>query len=326
MKIDLSIIIPIFKSEKYIERCVRSLMEQTLQDKIEFIFIDDATPDSSMDVLNRVISEYPKRKDQIIIIHNSTNLGITETRKVGIQVAKGEYIGWCDSDDWCEFDMFESMLRKAKEFKYDIVVCNAWIHDVVKGENHVWEAKKSPKLTPQDVIKDIYQKTSFPNGLWFQISKKELISKAANKLYPVNRSEDTFLMLYCFYFAISAFWLEKSYYHYYCTNVNSITHQNNLTKTEWKGQTINMDNYERMLKKDVNARDYKVAISYIKFFLKQLFRNSFTSCWDYWSTYKEAYKDICYLTNTPKNKRWKVWLTYNFYPLYWLKFRKERTY
>ena len=90
----LSIIVPIYKTEQYIERCVRSLMEQTMQEGIEFIFINDCTPDRSMDILYEVIREYPERVDQIRIIENAQNKGISLTRKIGVEAAQGDYSKW----------------------------------------------------------------------------------------------------------------------------------------------------------------------------------------------------------------------------------------
>lgn len=81
-EIKISIIVPIYNVEQYIERCTRSLMEQTLLEGIEYIFVNDATPDNSMAILKRVVSEYPKRKDQVRIIDNPQNLGITASRSV----------------------------------------------------------------------------------------------------------------------------------------------------------------------------------------------------------------------------------------------------
>ena len=80
--IKLSIIVPIYKVEQYIERCIRSLMEQTMKENIEFIFVNDCTPDNSIQILQNVIQEYPNRSSQIRIYNNTKNIGLHETRKV----------------------------------------------------------------------------------------------------------------------------------------------------------------------------------------------------------------------------------------------------
>ena len=95
----VSVIVPVYGVEKYIERCARSLFEQTLDD-MEFIFVDDCTKDESIEVLKRVIDLYPVRKDQVKIIHHAVNKGLSRARETGVNAATGDYIGHCDSDDW----------------------------------------------------------------------------------------------------------------------------------------------------------------------------------------------------------------------------------
>ena len=82
----ISVIVPIYNVKLYIERCVRSLMEQTLEN-IEFIFVNDCTPDDSMDILHYVLEEYPKRREQIKIIEHETNRGISAVRNTGLKNA-----------------------------------------------------------------------------------------------------------------------------------------------------------------------------------------------------------------------------------------------
>ena len=97
----VSVVIPVYGVEKYIERCARSLFEQTLDD-IEYIFVNDCTKDRSIDILNEVINDYPARKQQIRIVHHKENKGLPFARQSGWQVATGEYVANCDSDDWVD--------------------------------------------------------------------------------------------------------------------------------------------------------------------------------------------------------------------------------
>ena len=117
----ISVIIPIFGVEDLIEKCARSLFEQTLDD-MEFLFIDDCTPDHSIEVLKRVLEEYPQRKSQVIMHQMEHNSGQAFVRKWGIQNAKGEYIIHCDSDDWVDTCLYERLYNKAKEENADIVI------------------------------------------------------------------------------------------------------------------------------------------------------------------------------------------------------------
>ncbi len=133
----VSVIIPIYGVEKYIERSARSLFEQTL-DNIEFIFVNDCTKDNSIAVLEKVIEDYPNRRNQITILHHEVNKGLPQARKTGIMQAKGEYIAHCDSDDWVEKDMYRQMYEKAKNDDADMVFCDCCRTDgstreIIKG-------------------------------------------------------------------------------------------------------------------------------------------------------------------------------------------------
>ena len=109
----VSICIAVYNVEKYIEQCVRSLFEQTLDD-LEYIFVDDASPDASIDVLLRVLEDYPHRKNQVKLLRHETNQGVAVARKDAIAAATGEYIIHCDPDDWVDLDMYEKLYVKAK--------------------------------------------------------------------------------------------------------------------------------------------------------------------------------------------------------------------
>lgn len=116
----VSVLIPVYNAEAYIESCVRSLFEQSLED-IEYIFVNDCTSDKSLDILNEIMDEYPARKEQVKVISHSCNKGVASTRNTGLLYAQGEYIGWVDSDDWVEKNMFEILYLMAKQADADIV-------------------------------------------------------------------------------------------------------------------------------------------------------------------------------------------------------------
>lgn len=116
----ISVIVPIYNVDKYIEKCVRSLMEQTL-DGIEYIFIDDCTPDRSMSILKEVLKQYPGRNGNVVICQNDENIGQAKTRRKGIEMAKGDYVIHCDSDDWVDKDWLESLYIRAVNKNADIV-------------------------------------------------------------------------------------------------------------------------------------------------------------------------------------------------------------
>lgn len=119
----VSVIIPVYKVEAYVERCVKSLMEQTFPD-IEFIFVDDGSPDGSMDIVRRVSSEY--KRDVHILVHPE-NKGLPAARNTGLQECSGEWILHCDSDDWMEATMVEKLYNAAASEGADIAYCDYYL-------------------------------------------------------------------------------------------------------------------------------------------------------------------------------------------------------
>lgn len=114
MRNKVSIIVPIYGVEKYIERCARSLFEQSFKD-IEYIFVNDCTTDASMSILASVIRDYPGYN--IHIINKKTNEGLPQARKTGVIASTGEYIMHVDSDDWLEPKAIEKLYLMAIEKK-----------------------------------------------------------------------------------------------------------------------------------------------------------------------------------------------------------------
>lgn len=115
----VSVIVPVYNTEKYLRRCLDSLVNQTLND-IEIIIIEDNSPDNS----RLIIDEYMKKyKDKMKVIHNKTNKGIGYNRNIGIKCASGEYVAFVDSDDYLDKDNLEKMYKYSKKNKTDITVC-----------------------------------------------------------------------------------------------------------------------------------------------------------------------------------------------------------
>ena len=129
----VSVLVPVYGVEKFIERCARSLFEQTLND-MEFIFVDDCTPDRSIEILKSVIEEYrlrfAEKKYEVRIERLPTNSGLAAVRRQGIQLATGDYITFCDSDDIMPEDAVESLYNLAVESDADIVSGDMeWLYD-----------------------------------------------------------------------------------------------------------------------------------------------------------------------------------------------------
>lgn len=120
----LSVIIPVYNVSAWIGHCVESLMQQTLKEGVEYIFVDDASTDDSIAKAKEIINHYPERKNQVCFLSHEVNNGLPAARNTGLAAAKGDYIFHCDSDDFVEPDMLEFMLEKAESEDADMVWCD----------------------------------------------------------------------------------------------------------------------------------------------------------------------------------------------------------
>lgn len=223
----VSVVIPVYGVEKYIEQCARSLFEQTMQEGIEFIFIDDCSPDRSIEILEKVLKEYPHREPQVKIIQHSKNQGIGYTRNTGVEHSIGEYIIHCDSDDWVEADMYETLYRKATEGDADIVLCDSWWHE--RGKCSYYSQYFSD-LTNRYLLEIISGVKFSPNGVTLPSFWNKLIKTACYDgcrfREEGNTWEDILMLMQILRSSPSMkiVHVNKAYYHYRADNSNSLTH------------------------------------------------------------------------------------------------------
>ena len=219
----VSVIVPVYGVEKYIERCAISLFEQTLDD-IEYIFIDDCTVDKSIYILKGVMEKYPKRIHQVKIHRMPTNSGQAKVRQWGIKNAKGEFIIHCDSDDWIEPSMYERMYKYAINEGCDIVKCNF-------SRDYPNKRKKCKILKMQcwDNKHIIMSKMLRGNDLTSLCDKlvSKKIAQNPKIIYPVNNlQEDHVLVMQYVNLSNKIGYIKDCLYHY-CENPTSITRKMN---------------------------------------------------------------------------------------------------
>jgi glycosyltransferase involved in cell wall biosynthesis len=270
----VSVVIPVYGVEKYIERCARSLFEQTL-DSLEYIFVNDCTPDASIEIVRKVAAEYPQRQDQIVIINHPTNLGAAKARENGIKAATGEYIIHCDSDDWVDSRMYQTLYEKAKQDRLDYVICNTvfytdgehhrTIHDVIPADKYgVIEAillwKTSTSLCNRLVNSRLYKDDAF--------------------VYPTHHMlEDRAYSIQIAYLAKSFGCVETPFY-YYLQRADSVCGNRSeaaLVRT-FQQSSGNMRTIETFFRQQGLLSRYKDALAYCEFnvigFLMPLLKES----------------------------------------------------
>lgn len=212
----VSVLVPIYGVEKYIERCARSIFEQTYQN-LEIIFVNDCTPDNSMLVLNRVMEDYPERKTQTRIINHEKNKGLAAARKTALLASHGYYIQNYDSDDYVDTDMIRQMVLVAESEKSDITICDFYFdYGQKKKYSHV-----NPPLTPNECLCAIL-KGQVHSSVCNKLIKRSLyIENSIIPIEGIDMLEDMSVMCRLMFFATKISYCPGALYNYVQFNSNS---------------------------------------------------------------------------------------------------------
>lgn len=215
----VSIGVPIYNVESYIEQCVRSLFTQTYNN-IEYVFVDDCSPDSSIYILKTILGDYPDRIGQVKLIRQSKNCGLSAARNKAISMMSGEFVMWVDSDDFVELDMVEKLVKAQQQNDADIVTCNTAIH-LPRGKAQIMT---SPLYTtPKEMTLRLLRK-KVPVSVWSRLIRLSLYTE--NNIRPIdgiNNAEDYQVMPRLAFFAAKVCSIDDVLYHYNCTNISSYT-------------------------------------------------------------------------------------------------------
>lgn len=210
-QIELSVIVPVYGVEKYVRRCAESLMSQTLDEGVEFIFVDDASPDRSMDIVREVVAAYPSRK--VKLVRCDVNRGLPAARNTGMTHAVGKYIYHCDSDDFLNPDTLESLLLAARKNDADMV----WSGFYLSFGNNEREMLQPSASSPRAAVRDMLG-GSMKYNVWNKIVKKEIYTESGI-LFPDGYSmgEDmTMIMLAARCRSVAS--VDRPLYHYVKVN------------------------------------------------------------------------------------------------------------
>ncbi|MBR6127100.1 glycosyltransferase [bacterium] len=272
--IKVSIIVPIYNVEKYLECCLSSLLNQTLND-IEIICIDDGSTDNSSNILQRY-----KQTDVRIKVLTQANSGQGIARNNAIDIACGEYIGFVDPDDYVSPQMFEILYNQAKAYNADLVEESFFVDNQARN----YRRKQKNKLNlPTNIIFNwkIRKNYAFSVNLavWNKLYRRDFIKKHNIKFMNVLRGEDIIFTVKSRVLAEKILYIDNADYYYRIKEDNSIILNQEL-KNKLK---INRFEYFKMFKQslldsniyDVLEKDYKKWIikSFIDDLLKKQFRN-----------------------------------------------------
>lgn len=279
--IDVSIIVPVYNAEAYMERCIQSLLKQTLQN-IEIILVDDGSTDRSCCLCD----EYARRDERVLVIHQK-NRGASSARNTGIRNAKGKYIGFVDADDFVESDMYKKMYEQAVVSKAEIVFCNLYTNnDKMKAyiRDGIYEGDKlTEEIYPRliSVIDEKRYGKVLRGAVWCRIFEREFLLKNdiffnENLIY----NEDG---LFCIQSTLKCqryLYLGQEYLYHHMQVEGSITKRyiNNL----WIMQKVMIDELKKCTKdycydfsEQIAKKTFDIAVYSIENEIKKNNKNSF---------------------------------------------------
>ena len=215
----ISLIIPVYKVEKYLEKCIQSVINQTYEN-LQIILVDDGSPDNC----GKICDEYAKKDHRIEVIHKS-NGGLSDARNKGLEIAKGEYIGFVDSDDYIEADMYEVLYNLLKQYNADVSICN--FYTVSQGKISIKNADNGiNEYNRIEILKEILLDKNIQSYAWNKLYKKELFDEIK---YPIGKKyEDIGTTFYLLEKCNKVVVTGKSEY-YYINRQDSIV--NNVTES-----------------------------------------------------------------------------------------------
>ncbi len=253
----ISIIIPVYKVEKYLEKCIQSVINQTYEN-LQIILVDDGSPDNC----GKICDEYAKKDHRIEVIHKS-NGGLSDARNKGLEMAKGEYIGFVDSDDYIEADMYEVLYNLLKQYNADVSICN--FYTVSQGKISIKNADNGiNEYNRIEILKEILLDKNIQSYAWNKLYKKELFDEIK---YPIGKKyEDIGTTFYLLEKCNKVVVTGKSEY-YYINRQDSIV--NNVTES-----TIT-DYIELIIQRyDYIEENIKELSSYNKDYLKRILKTA----------------------------------------------------
>lgn len=306
----LSIVVPVYKTEKYIRQCIDSILAQEYDD-FELILIDDGSPDSS----GAVCDEYARQDKRIKVVHKE-NGGLRSAVRLGTKLATGEYLTFADSDDWLEPDMYKNMMDLIERYALDCVICNYKYFYEETGEYKSVDFGIAEGLYAEEDINKFYAKLLpgfadrryVAGARWNKIFKKEKLAPVINAARDdVTVAEDTMVTHKALLECERVYFLNKDLY-IYRRNIGSITTSSYKGKylDDWYFATAIYDAYEEKLGKEkINeAKFIHLVIDVLGFIMRSNVSNKIKKKWLTAVCEDERVKDV--LRSVSRNSMNKI--------------------
>ena len=259
----ISVLIPVYNVEKYVRRCLFSVLNQTMQEGVEVIIVNDCTPDHSMEEIFEALRAYSGNergeKMSVRVVHHDTNHGLAVVRNTAMNYATGDYVIHVDSDDWIEPDMLEKLYACAMDTKADIVCCNISLEYKSRQENLCYPYK-------EEQYKDLLYIDVLRCSVWNKLIKRNLYVNNKISFFPgLNMWEDVSVTCRLRYFSQRTVVVPEALYHYNKQNTSSTVSQ--LSRRNIDEQIRCASILEDFFKKQGKSEDTEFAliVLYIKF-------------------------------------------------------------
>lgn len=236
----VTILVPIYNAEKYIERCAISLFGQTYGD-IEFVFVNDCSTDKSIDILKSVADRYPARYGSVKIVNHETNRGVAAARNTLLDNATGEYLLWVDADDFIETNAVEVLVRKVENTGADFISFRAaWYRKRSNITPMPWNASKDNREFIVDVLSDKISTT-----LWGKLMRRSLfVNHGLRFVEGLDMGEDLLLLTEVAYFAENFVTENKVLYYQDVSYYSSFSRSYSVLKTDMNMKILdNLDKF-----------------------------------------------------------------------------------
>lgn len=220
----ISVIVPVYNNAKYLNRCVESIVNQTYKN-LEIILVDDGSSDNSAEICD----EWAQRDSRVKSVHKE-NGGVSSARNFGIELSSGKYIGFVDSDDWLELNMYETLIKLLQDNNADFSVCNIEFCDD-NGKDLKKYSYPASLIQNEDCFCEAISNNYFYPACYNKLFRSDII-KNNNIGFPINISiaEDLMFVVSVSKYAKIIVSTEHKLYNYYVDNPDSATH---FVSTQW---------------------------------------------------------------------------------------------
>lgn len=297
----ISIIVPCYRVEDYLDRCIESLVNQTLRD-IEIVLVDDKSPDR----VPQICDEWAKRDSRITVIHKKNNEGLGFARNTGLAVAHGEYVAFVDSDDFVDLEMYEKLYLKCKEDKLDVLYCGFYEYKNDDEKINRKETIQYATFSGHEVLHGMLSPcgvkgriTRYEMSVWHAIYRRDIFVENKVKFCSEREliSEDIIFHIDYLRFCERVGFVPDQYY-YYCLNESS------LSKKFMEDRLIKVDKLCEEIFRRVKDNEYSFPIEDCMNFTCLSIRYPLTMLKDFKMPKDEKLKHINNMINSGVMKKW----------------------